>query len=132
MLEIVLDLEYTSNIQMEGKMSDKSKDVKELEQEVVPPKELSEEEYAKLMEDLDDFENKFLECLAGTHKFEIVPTSTEDGAVLNPKHYTLIKQECRKHGLKIIYSIEVGPKQTTLWCPETMKIGIIDSTNQVH
>jgi len=113
-------------------MSAKAKDVKEIEQEVLPPKELTDEEYAKLMEDLDGFEEKFLEALAGTPKFEVVPTSTDNGAVLSEKHYALIKQECRRHGLKIIYSIDISPKQTTLWCPETMKIGIIDSSNQVH
>ncbi len=113
-------------------MSQKVKDVKEIEQEVLPQKELSEEEYAKLMEDLDGFEEKFLEALAGTPKFEVVPTSTENGSVLKDEHYNLIKRECARHGLKIIYSIEVSPRQQTLWCPETMKIGIIDSSNQVH
>ena len=95
------------------------------------PVELTEEQYSEIMEGLDEFENTFLNNLAGTSNYEVIPTSDEMGEGLTDKHYSLIKKECSKYGLQVIYSIE-QQKQIVLFCPKTMKTGVILMDEQIH
>ena len=67
--------------------------------------DLTQEEFDGLMEDLEKFENKFFIALSGTDRFEIVPTSEGDRS-LNKEQYMLIRSECLRLGLKIIYKIQ--------------------------
>lgn len=71
--------------------------------------DLSQEEFDNLLKDLEKFENKFFVALSGTDRFEIVPTSDGEQS-LNKEQYNLIKSECLKLGLKIIYKIEASDK----------------------
>ena len=66
--------------------------------------ELTQDEFETLLKDLEKFENKFFIALAGTDRFEIVATS-EGEDTLSKEQYTLIKSECSRLGLKIIYKI---------------------------
>lgn len=69
---------------------------------------LSPEQYEKLMEELENFNNSFLSYLAGTANYEVCPTTGPDGRPLTKEHYQLIKKECAKTGAKILYSYEIG------------------------
>ena len=86
--------------------------------------ELTEEEMDKLVEDIEGFQDSFLKILAGTHKYEIIPSTDEAGRPLDKKHYSLLRSECSRLGLKILYKIDVGNK-TVIINPRTLKIGII-------
>ena len=67
--------------------------------------DLTQEEFDGFMEDLEKFEDKFFMALAGTDRFEIVPTS--DGKqFLNREQYAIIKSECLRLGLKVIYKVQ--------------------------
>lgn len=94
--------------------------------------ELSEEEVTKLMEDLDNFDNSFMSFLADTQSYEIVPTSDDIGNTLNSDHYSLIKKECIRMNVKIIYSIDLGRNTTLLFCPDTNKFGVLNSAVEMH
>ncbi len=100
---------------------------KEFDDELDPKEEsdelagLTPEQYDKLMEDIENFNSSFLSHLAGTANYELVPTETEDGHVLQAEHYKLIKKECAKIGAVILYSYKVGNQQIVV-NPKTMKI----------
>ena len=91
--------------------------------------ELTEEQYEQLAEDIEEFQDEFLKLLAGTHKYEIIPSTDESGRPLDKKHYELLKAECRRLGLKILYRIDLG-NQTVLVNAKTLKIGIIN--DEIH
>jgi hypothetical protein len=91
--------------------------------------ELTEEEIEQLAEDIEEFQEHFLISLAGTHKFEIIPSTDESGSPLDKKHYSLLKRECSRLGLKILYRIDVGNK-TLIVNPENLKIGILNE--EIH
>ena len=87
--------------------------------------ELTDPEYSKLIEDIDNFETNFYANLTGTDKYEIIPTVLDDGSHLNREQYALIKAECTRLGLKIIYQIQLRDGTTIFINPENMKIGYI-------
>lgn len=89
------------------------------------PKELTDQQYTKLLEDLDDFDNKFVTILAGTDKYEIIPTVMEDGTRLTKEQYALVKTECSRLGLTPIYQIPLRNGDTILINPENLKLGYI-------
>lgn len=68
--------------------------------------DLTQEEFESLLKDLEKFENQFYIALAGTDRFEIVPTSDGEYS-LDKEQYSLIRSECLRLGLKIIYKIDV-------------------------
>jgi hypothetical protein len=67
--------------------------------------DLTQEEFSALLEELEKFENNFFIALAGTDRFEIVPTS-EGEYSLTKDQLNIIKAECSNLGLKIIYKVE--------------------------
>ena len=70
-------------------------------------KELStSEQFEKQIYDLEEFQDRFLIALAGTDRFEIVPTQTENRTPLSKEQYSLLKNECSRLGLKILYQIQ--------------------------
>lgn len=83
--------------------------------------DLTQEEFDGLMKDLEKFEDKFFIALSGTDRFEIVPTSDGDHS-LNKEQYMLIRSECSRLGLKIIYKIQ-GSDKITYVNAENGKIG---------
>lgn len=89
------------------------------------PKELTEEQFSKLMEDLDNFDNNFITNLAGTGKYEIIQTVLEDGTKLTKEQYALIKTECSRLGLKVIYQIPLTNGDIVFINPDNLKIGYI-------
>lgn len=91
--------------------------------------ELTEEDFEQLAEDIEEFQEEFLNRLAGTHKFEIIPSTDESGKPLDKKHYSLLKRECSRLGLKVLYRIDIGNK-CIIVDPKTLKIGII--SEEIH
>lgn len=87
--------------------------------------ELTENQYSKLLEDLDNFNNKFISEIAGTDKYEIIPTVMEDGSRLTKEQYALARTECSRLGLKVIYQISLRNGDTIFINPENLKVGYI-------
>lgn len=113
----------------------KKKPVKKAKkEEVVPKEELSQEEVEQLMVDLEQFQNDFLEKLAKTNKFEIVPTHDEHGNILTEEQLSLIKRELNRLGLITIYTFDLNNRFTVLLCPDKdkMRIGMISNGAEVH
>lgn len=107
-----------------------SKEFDDLDDELDPNEEIDEfaglspEQYEKLMDDIEDFNNSFLSHLAGTANYEIVPTEPEDGQFLKEEHYKLIKKEAAKLGAVILYSYRIG-NTTLVVNPKTMKMVVL-------
>jgi hypothetical protein len=107
-----------------------SREFDDLDDELDPENEVDEfagltpEQYDKLMDDIENFNSSFLSHLAGTANYEIVPTETEDGHLLQAEHYKLIKKEVAKTGAVILYSYKVG-KETIVINPKTMKTVVL-------
>ena len=70
--------------------------------------ELSLEEYEELMEELEEFDEKAFMLLAGSHRYEIIPTITEDGKVLTSKELKMLTDECKKRGFATVRAIRTG------------------------
>lgn len=89
------------------------------------PEELSEEQFAKLVKDVDDFNDQFFVALAGTDKYEIIPTETEHGRPLTKEQYSLLKHECSRLGLSVIYRMDLPNGTTVYTCIENNRVGYI-------
>jgi hypothetical protein len=89
------------------------------------PDELTDEQYSKLLEDLDNFDNGFFSALAETDKYEIVPTTMDDGSVLTKEQYALVKTECSRLGLKVLFQIHFRNGSSILVNPKNLKTGYI-------
>lgn len=92
--------------------------------------ELSQEEFDKFLNDLNEFEEKFLKHLAGNSNFEIIPTTSDTGRALTKEQITLIKSECNRLGLSILYRIDAKDGTSLIINPNNMKIGYI--TEGIH
>lgn len=102
----------------------------EVVKEVVSqPRELSQEEFDKLIGDLNEFDNKFYEYLAESPKYEVIPTSDEEGILLTKEQLALVQRECNRLGFKILYMVN-DPNAIVMINPKTLKIGYI--TEGVH
>jgi hypothetical protein len=95
-------------------MSKKTKDIS-----------LSQEEFEKLMVELSEFDEQSFVALAGTDQYEIVPTVTEDGKVLNSQELSVIKLECEKLGLTLLYRIDKKDGETILVNSESGKTMVL-------
>lgn len=113
-------------------MSEKAKKTEQPTKKVKEQKDLSEAEIEQLMDDLENFDNSFLSFLAGTQSYEVVPTSDDMGNNLQDKHYELIKKECNRMNVKIIYSVDLGKNITLLFCPDTKKFGVVNQVAEVQ
>lgn len=96
----------------------RAKKIKHLEEQ---PQD--QDPYDKLLEDLESFNQKFFILLAGSDKFEIVPTTLEDGRSLNKEQYSLINHECSRLGLKVIYQIDNKNGTTVFISSDSKKVG---------
>jgi len=86
--------------------------------------DLTPEQYTKMMDEIESFNESVFSHLAGTANYEIVPTETEDGHILQEEHYRLIKKECAKIGATIIYSFRVG-RDVVYINPKTMQTVVV-------
>ncbi len=89
------------------------------------PDKLTDEHSSKLLEDLDNFDNGFFSALAETSKYEIISTTMDDGEVLTKEQYALVKTECSRLGLKVLYQIHFKNGNSIFMNPENLKTGYI-------
>lgn len=89
------------------------------------PKELSDEQFEKLILENEEFDEKFFRALAGTDKYEIVPTLTDHGQPLTKEQYSLLKNECSRLGLSVIYKMELPDGLTVYTSVENNKVGYV-------
>lgn len=90
------------------------------------PKELTQEEFDKVLQDLEQFHEQFFIALAGTSEYEVVPTVTDMGKPLTKEQYTYVKTECSRLGKTILYKIDM-PNGISLYINlETNKVGYVD------
>lgn len=87
--------------------------------------ELTEQEYDKLLIDLEDFEEKFYRVLVEADNYEIVPTTTEEGRIISKEQLTLLTKECHRLGFRYLYKVDLNSGVILLINPKTMKIGYI-------
>lgn len=104
---------------------DRSKDLEELAEEF----EISPEEFEEMMESVEEFQENFLRHLAGTDRYDVLPTVTESGMPLTKEQYKLAKQECSRLGIRLLYVVDLG-KDTLVINAHDMKIGLINE--EVH
>lgn len=89
------------------------------------PKELTEEQFEILIRDVDSFNEQFFIYLAGTDKYEVVPTVTDQGQPMTKEQYTLVKNECSRLGLSVIYKMDLPDGSTVYTSIENNKVGCI-------
>ena len=87
--------------------------------------ELSEEQYEKLLIDLEDFEEQFYRKLAESDHYEIIPTATDDGRPLGKEQLSLLTKECHRLGYRYLYKVDHPNGIILLVNPKTLKIGYI-------
>ncbi len=97
---------------------------------IVPIDKLSEEQYMKMLADLDTFQESFCAHLAGTAQYEILARVDEKGRLVSEDSYSLIKRECLKQGLKILYHFHNG-KNDILFNPDTKKLAYL-TDGEIH
>ena len=90
-----------------------------------PEKELTQEQFDQLMIDLQEFEAKVYIAVAGTDKYEVIPTTDPSGRPIPKEQLDLLLRECKRLGYKPIYRIEINPETFVLFDPQTKKIGYI-------
>lgn len=89
------------------------------------PKELSEEQFEKLVKQVEEFNDLFFITLAGTKEYEIVPTLTDQGQPLTKEQYSLVKNECSRLGLSVIYKMDLPDGSSVYTNIENNKVGYI-------
>lgn len=99
--------------------------MKQEEAKKKPEKELSEEEFTRLVSDLEEFEGKIYFALAETDKFEVIPTIDPSGRPIPKEQLDLLLRECKRLGYTPIYRIELNPETFILYNPKTKKIGYV-------
>ncbi len=121
-------------VRKKKKTAEPTQEVVQEQQQPLQEQELSEEQMAQLMVDLDLFQNKFLSHIACTDKFEIIPTADDDGHVLSQEQLALIKREVNRLGLATIWTYDVG-KMTIVMSPRKdtkLLVGMISNGAEVH
>jgi len=91
--------------------------------------ELSLEEYEELMDKLEEFDDKSFMLLAGSHRYEIIPTITEEGKIITNKELNMLIKECKDQNFTILYRIDkedgetllIGPGAKTMLLKEGMQ-----------
>lgn len=94
-------------------------------------KQLSPEEYDALANQIQEFQDSSLSFLADTSNFEIVSTTDEIGRPIPDKNLELIRRECKRLGLKVLYSIDCG-NHVLVINPNTMKTVMIKESLEMH
>lgn len=81
---------------------------------VVKDIELTREELNDLLEELSEFDHNSFILLAGTDQYEIVPTSLDTGEYLDKEELDLLREECERLGLTILFRIDKTDGETLL------------------
>lgn len=118
-------------VKKQPKVVKRSKDA-ELEQ---PPVELTEEQIEQAMIDNDVFQNTFIEILAGSRKFEVIPTQDEHGNIMSQEQLSFMKKEVNRLGCVTVWAFENGSRFTILICPRDKKkfiVGMVSNGAEVH
>lgn len=89
------------------------------------PEQLSDEQFEQLIVEVEEFHEKFFIALAGTDKYEIVPTLSDQGQPLTKEQYTFVINECSRLGLTIIYKMELPNGLTVYTNVKNNKVGYI-------
>lgn len=89
-------------------------------------KEFDKKEFDRIFKALEEFQERFFMALAGTDKYEIVPTLTEVGDPLTEEQYSFIKTECSRLGLTILYKIDTPNGNSLFINIKDSKTGYID------
>ena len=115
----------------------KKQEVKPVEPVQVPqePIELTEEQIEQAIIENDEFQNKFLELLAQNKKFEIIPTSDEEGNIMSQEQLSFMKKEVNRLGCLPVYAFENGSRFTILMCPiegKKLLVGMVSNGAEVH
>jgi hypothetical protein len=76
------------------------------------------------------FESLFYELLTGTTEIQVVPMPDIDGFIIPEEDLKIIKNECIKAEIKLIYRISHG-KVATIFDPKTLKTGVIPEFNLI-
>ena len=89
--------------------------------------ELSQEEFESVLEEIEEFDNSAFCFLAGSADYEIIPTTLENGKVLDKKEIAMLKREVERLGSAILYRIDHPNGETLLIKVEakTLKIMLI-------
>lgn len=93
--------------------------------------ELTPEQFDKLREELHNFQHSFLSHLAGTAKYEIIPTEIDVGEFLDDEHYNSVKKECLKAGVKVLYTYNLG-KMTIILNPSNLRTVVVQEEGEAH
>jgi len=99
------------------------------------PVELTEEQIEQAMIDNDVFQNTFIEILANSKKFEIIPTQDEHGNIMSEEQLSFMKKEVNRLGCTTVYAFENGSRFTILMCPRPGKkliVGMISNGAESH
>ena len=98
------------------------------------PMELTEEQIEKTMQENEEFQDKFLQLLANTDRFEVIPTQDEHGNIIPQEQLFFIKKEVKRLGLTTVYAFENGSRFTILMCPREGKltVGMVSNGAECH
>ena len=78
-----------------------------------------------MVKDVDKFNDQFFVYLAGTDKYEIIDTLSDQGRPLTKEQYSLLKNECSRLGLAVIYKMDLPDGSTVYTSIENNKVGYI-------
>jgi hypothetical protein len=111
---------------MEGNMSKEvDLDLEELAEEF----EMTPEEIQEILDAVDDFEEYTLSSIAGTERYELIPTTDNYGNPLTKKQFDLARRECSRLGATPLYVLEMKGYSVVVNA-KTLKMGII--SEEVH
>lgn len=91
--------------------------------------EMSPEEMQEVLDAVDEFEVDFLSSVAGTDKYELLPTTDKYGKPLSKKQFDLIRRECSRLGMTPLYILEMNGYHVVVNA-KTLKMGIV--SEEVH
>lgn len=83
--------------------------------------ELDQEQFEKLVEQLEQFEEESYMYLAGSSDFEIVPTSDGEGNFLTREQFASVRKQLRVMGMSPLYKIDKVNGETMLVEPGSMR-----------
>lgn len=114
----------------------KKRAVKQVKTATPPePVELTEEQIEQAMIDNDVFQQTFIELLAHSKKFEIIPTQDEHGNIMSEEQLSFMKKEVNRLGCTTVYAFENGSRFTILMCPRAGKkliVGMVSNGAESH
>jgi len=86
---------------------------------------LDQEQYAKLLNGLQEFEEKFYTILAESDRFEIIPIPDHKGRILPDETYSQIKHELARQGIKLLYRISFGNYAVVVNPDSLKRVGLV-------